>query len=372
MDTKNSKRTIHRSGWGDLDRVSARGLVQRLILALLAVVALVATLAMPISAEDESDPWSVVPNITGKDWFKRTYQYANGYETLPDMLYALEIGIGFEANTNEVKETLDAINEYWDNFDIFERHYLGSGYFAYYGDQGRGNSNPQSGYNANLFLKVETISTKDADGFPIPNGDIMVEVELRAVKEIRDNDYDIGFYWSYIYYSGGAMELQTAQVRRYFTNTNTYDWQMNTYYNSVGFYFSFDLESTARFGMKTEYMNQFLPLVTLQRMNAQIFFPNEYNIGYHIGFANGMEVAHEEGYNSGYEQGRLEGELLWQQDQNALIKFLVAVFTAPSYIINTLFDFDLFGFNVATIIRVLLTLVIVAVITKFALKSFGG
>lgn len=374
MDTKNSQRIVHGSGWRDLDRVSSRGMVQRVTLVLLAVVALVATIAMPISAEEESDPWSVVPNVTGKDWFKTTYHYLNGYESYPDMLYALEIGIGFKPDLNEVVETLDAVNQYWNDFDYYETFYLGSGYFAYYADQGRGNSNPQSGYNADLFLIIETTTAKDSDGFTIPDGDVFVSVELRAVKQVRDNDYDIGINWTYTYYGGGTMELRSAQVRRYFTNTENYDFAISTYSYPVGFYFSFDLESTARYGMTTEYLNQYIPLITLPRMDAQhqIFFPNEYNVGYHVGFANGMETSYNNGYNAGYEQGRLEGELLWQQDQNALIKFLVAVFTAPSYIINTLFDFDLFGFNVATIIRVLLTLVIVAVITKFALKSFGG
>lgn len=79
------------------------------------------------------------------------------------------------------------------------------------------------------------------------------------------------------------------------------------------------------------------------------------------------QTEYNNGYGNGYTQGELDGYRRGEADgqaevirtENILLRFISAIFTAPGHLINTIFDFEIFGFNLANLIRVLLSLVIV-------------
>lgn len=77
----------------------------------------------------------------------------------------------------------------------------------------------------------------------------------------------------------------------------------------------------------------------------------EYNRGFEIGYNEG----NTDGYNIGFDNGQTDVV----RTENILLRFVSAIFTAPGHLINTIFDFEIFGFNLANLIRALLTLAIV-------------
>lgn len=99
--------------------------------------------------------------------------------------------------------------------------------------------------------------------------------------------------------------------------------------------------------------------------------------GYHS-YAVGGQYLYE--YAQGiirdeYERGKSEGYQIGfdeaTQTNKTFLDFISAIFTAPSHLINTIFDFELFGFNLANVVKVLLTTLVLGFVVKLFIK-YGG
>lgn len=77
---------------------------------------------------------------------------------------------------------------------------------------------------------------------------------------------------------------------------------------------------------------------------------------------------YERGKADGYQIGFDEGT----QTNKTLLDFVSAIFTAPSHLVNTIFDFEIFGFNVANFVKVIITCLVLGFIIKFAIKHGGA
>lgn len=126
-----------------------------------------------------------------------------------------------------------------------------------------------------------------------------------------------------------------------------------------------------------------------------------YEAGYNAGYTAGARDGQAAGYQSGYEAGkaesgnydkgfeagkkagRVEGEALHAMDyQNgfeagktyamnstsSLKDLIFSIFSAPADLINGILDFDLFGINLASLVKTLITLTVTALIVVFLIK----
>ena len=126
-----------------------------------------------------------------------------------------------------------------------------------------------------------------------------------------------------------------------------------------------------------------------------------YEAGYNAGYTAGAKDGQAAGYQSGYEAGkaesgnydkgfedgkkagRVEGEALHAMDyQNgfeagqtnamnstsSLKDLIFSIFSAPADLINGILDFDLFGINLASLVKTLITLTVTALIVVFLIK----
>lgn len=126
-----------------------------------------------------------------------------------------------------------------------------------------------------------------------------------------------------------------------------------------------------------------------------------YEAGYNAGYTAGAKDGQAAGYQSGYEAGKaesgnydkgfeagkkagkVEGEALHAMDyQNgfeagktyamnstsSLKDLIFSIFSAPADLINGILDFDLFGINLASLVKTLITLTVTALIVVFLIK----
>ena len=109
-----------------------------------------------------------------------------------------------------------------------------------------------------------------------------------------------------------------------------------------------------------------------------------YGEGYDVGYAEGGEagrfVGYQDGYSVGYTEGEAEG---WKngeahgitetQDTVKGVKEVVfAIFDAPTRLIDGMLDFNLFGVNLASTVKVIVTLAVVSVIIAVIIKFSKG
>lgn len=85
---------------------------------------------------------------------------------------------------------------------------------------------------------------------------------------------------------------------------------------------------------------------------------------YNRGFENGYDDFGRDAYAQGFANGQTD----IVKTERSLKAFISAIFTAPSHFINTIFDFDIFGFNIASIVKTLFGLLIVGVIITIVIK----
>lgn len=128
---------------------------------------------------------------------------------------------------------------------------------------------------------------------------------------------------------------------------------------------------------------------------------SSYEAGYNAGYTAGAKDGQAAGYQSGYEAGKAEsgnydkgfeagkkagkaeGEALHAMDyQNgfeagktyamnstsSLKDLIFSIFSAPADLINGILDFDLFGINLASLVKTLITLTVTALIVVFLIK----
>lgn len=109
--------------------------------------------------------------------------------------------------------------------------------------------------------------------------------------------------------------------------------------------------------------------------------------GYSEGYEDGVDAAtigegevwqggYNNGYRVGYEdgvwQGKQEGQTEALNSTSTLKDFLIAIVTAPGYLIDSILNFDLLGINVAALVKTVLTLGISALILWFIFKIVKG
>lgn len=92
-----------------------------------------------------------------------------------------------------------------------------------------------------------------------------------------------------------------------------------------------------------------------------------YDAGHDAGYDEGYAAGEEAGYNKGFSAGQTEA-----MNSNSTLKDLIfGIFSTPGELINGILDFDLFGINLASLVKTLLTLLtltVVALIVVFLFK----
>lgn len=77
------------------------------------------------------------------------------------------------------------------------------------------------------------------------------------------------------------------------------------------------------------------------------------------GVERGLTNGYNSGYSDGYEQGSIDGVV---RNENAFLNMVTAIFTAPGAFIDGIFNFEIFGINLAGFIKTILTIAIVGAI----------
>lgn len=101
-----------------------------------------------------------------------------------------------------------------------------------------------------------------------------------------------------------------------------------------------------------------------------------YENGFNAGYSSGQETGYESGYGIGYDEGEKAGYNAGfsagqteAMNSNSKLKDLIfGIFSAPGELINGILDFNLFGINVASLVKTLITLAVVALIVVFLIK----
>ena len=88
-----------------------------------------------------------------------------------------------------------------------------------------------------------------------------------------------------------------------------------------------------------------------------------YQLGYTKGKADG-EAAHADDYKNGFAAGQTDA----MNGTHSLKDLIFSIFSAPADLINGILDFDLFGINVASLVKTLITLAVTALIVVFLIK----
>ena len=89
----------------------------------------------------------------------------------------------------------------------------------------------------------------------------------------------------------------------------------------------------------------------------------QYVEGYKSGKADG-EAAHADDYRNGFAAGQTDA----MNSTSSLKDMIFSIFSAPADLINGILDFDLFGINLATLVKTLITLAVTALIVVFLIK----
>lgn len=104
------------------------------------------------------------------------------------------------------------------------------------------------------------------------------------------------------------------------------------------------------------------------------------NEGYGIGYDDGYSIGNEEGYSDGYDYGYIDGEKYgWDngfgagqndmaETSHTFKEMVFAIFDAPSRLIDSMLNFDIFGINLAGLVKTIITIAVVAVILVILLK----
>ena len=109
-----------------------------------------------------------------------------------------------------------------------------------------------------------------------------------------------------------------------------------------------------------------------------------YDIGKNDGYVLGEQNGYYDGYQLGYDAGVLDGADASYRDgfeagqtdafnsTNTFKDIVVAIYDAPGRLIDSMLGFDLFGINLASLVKTLLTLSVTAVIVFFIFKMVKG
>lgn len=97
-----------------------------------------------------------------------------------------------------------------------------------------------------------------------------------------------------------------------------------------------------------------------------------YNDGYELGYSDGNGDGYSLGYDEGEAYGWANGFGAGQNDMaetsDTFKEMVFAIFDAPSRLIDSMLNFDIFGINLAGLVKTIITLAVVAVILVILLK----
>lgn len=85
-----------------------------------------------------------------------------------------------------------------------------------------------------------------------------------------------------------------------------------------------------------------------------------YENGYGVGYDDGLEEGYDEGYGVGLSEGYSDGVA----ESGVFENYLLTLFTIPTYVLSTVFNFEIFGINIYLLITFLLTIAIVGIVLK--------
>lgn len=77
-------------------------------------------------------------------------------------------------------------------------------------------------------------------------------------------------------------------------------------------------------------------------------------------------------YGKGHGDGMADGRTDALNSTNTFKNVVIAIFTAPGHLIDTILDFNLLGINIADLVKTLITVSIVALIAYYVLKAVRG
>lgn len=122
-----------------------------------------------------------------------------------------------------------------------------------------------------------------------------------------------------------------------------------------------------------EFLRLYIPASVLDSVRyfavlsgGQITVPDSnsaYQTGYDIGYT-AAEKAHADDYKNGFSAGQTDA----MNSTSSLKDLIFGIFSAPGELINGILDFNLFGINLASLVKTLITLTVVALITVFLFK----
>ena len=90
--------------------------------------------------------------------------------------------------------------------------------------------------------------------------------------------------------------------------------------------------------------------------------------GYNDGYAAGETAGYDNGYNTGVSDGYSNGVTDGLNDKNSTVKMIFSIFEAPGRLFDSMLGFEIFGINVATAVKTILTLTLTAGIAFFIWK----
>ncbi len=93
---------------------------------------------------------------------------------------------------------------------------------------------------------------------------------------------------------------------------------------------------------------------------------------YVSGYDTGYGYGYEEGNIKGFTDGKAEGMRVSEKGSHDLQNMIISIFEAPSVLMDSMLDFDIFGINIAGFVKALLTMSVVAVIVYFVFKLVRG
>lgn len=188
--------------------------------------------------------------------------------------------------------------------------------------------------------------------------------------------YNTSFYLETLY--------DEALTTKYYTGTLsmtvdfTIDWGCLSFAGSniVSFGFGGDAPdincSGAGLDEEPEFLRLYVPASALDSVRyfavlsgGQIIVPEVTDSGdaYNAGYAAG-EAAHADDYKNGFAAGQTDA----MNSTTSLKDMIFSIFSAPADLINGILDFDLFGINLASLVKTLITLAVTALIVVFLIK----
>lgn len=164
------------------------------------------------------------------------------------------------------------------------------------------------------------------------------------------NGYYPCFYIDTCSKTASSMYIEAFPVYQYGSNQGA---NMNYYlcFNGQGVY---DFQATLRFALDSS-LTKFADYTLITTYHVVVTEKSD----------NG-DYYYNLGFNDGYSSGHADG--VAKVDQFNFYNFISTLFSAPFTFISSALDFDVFGINMATAVKVLITMLIVFAIVFFIVK----